>query len=181
MEIENTSYLGYDISFLTAMRLKQENRNLQKLLDMITRQERRTLETHAYLRQQTQLDLENRIQRRSTNFAHIVKTMGKRNSISLARRESLNIVHGQNGRLWNVATGTYVVGIRQTFAKRRTSTDRSVLPLLSSSIETQEGKGLANAHSGNIKHSDGLNYLGTIHNAKAQYRHVSALVAHLQK
>lgn len=109
---ENDFYGANDLSFLTTMRMKQEKRNLEVYLRFLERQKRRSLEMYEYQKEQTELDLEERVKLKSSYLSELCNTIGKKESIAISRRESLNVLRAHNGRTWNMATGTYHVKTR---------------------------------------------------------------------
>lgn len=110
---DSEEYHGNDVSFLVTMRMKQEKRNLEVYLRFLERQRRRSLEMYEYQREQTKLDLEERVKLKSSYLSDLCFTKGKKESIAISRRESLNVLRAHNGRTWNMATGTYHVKSRR--------------------------------------------------------------------
>lgn len=108
----------YGISFLTSMRLKQERRNLVKVLNQLEKQRKKSLEMFEYVREQTEIDLEQRVKKRSTSLSELSRIKGKKESIAISRRESLNVLRARNGCVWNNALG------RPTYGKRDSSSQK---------------------------------------------------------
>ena len=106
-------YYGNDLSFLTSLRMRQEQKNLDNYLRSLEKQKRRSLEMYTYQREQTELDLEERVKLKSSYLSELLNTNGKKESIAISRRESLNVLRAHNGRTWNMATGTYHVKTRR--------------------------------------------------------------------
>lgn len=99
------AYRHYDVSFLVALRLKQESRNLKKILAQIDKAKKKSLEMFEYEREQTEIDLEERIKKRSTPLGELHRTKGRKESISISRRESLEVVRAHTKYVWNNAHG----------------------------------------------------------------------------
>lgn len=110
----------YDISFLTTMRLKQEQKNLNKVLKQLEKQRKKSLEMFQYEREQTEIDLEQRVLKRSTSLSELSRIKGKKESIAISRRESLNVLRAHNGYVWNNALG------RPTYGKMKSATPEPV-------------------------------------------------------
>lgn len=116
----------YDISFRTTLRLKQEQRNLVKVLKQLERQRRRSLEMFQYEREQTELDLEQRVKKRSTPLSVLARTKGKKEAIEMSRRESLNVVRMNNQRVWNNALERPTYGAEESISQKpATGKDRT--------------------------------------------------------
>lgn len=115
----DTDWHRYDVSFLTTMRLKQEQKNLNKVLKQLERQRKKSLEMFQYQREQTEIDLQQRVLKRSTSLSELSRTKGKKESIAISRRESLNVLRAHNGSVWNNALG------RPTYGKMKSVSQES--------------------------------------------------------
>lgn len=109
LDDQDKDFYGNDISFLTSLRIKQEKKNLEKYLRFLERQRRRSLEMYEYQKEQTELDLQERVKLKSSYFADLWNINDKKKAIAVSRRESLNVIRAHNGRTWNMATNTYHV------------------------------------------------------------------------
>lgn len=98
-----------DLSLITTMRIKQEKRNLDLILRKLDRQRRKCLDFYQNEREQTVLYLEKQVKHRSTALSELLEHTGKKESIAISRRESLNVIRGHAGCIWNVANMTYVI------------------------------------------------------------------------
>lgn len=114
-KLDETEWHQHDISFLTSMRMKQEQRNLERVLDQLERQRKRSLEIFEYEKEQTEIDLEQRVRKKSTALSELARKRGDKESIAISRRESLNVLRQHNGIVWNNALGrpTYGTSRRQ--------------------------------------------------------------------
>ncbi|KAH3721330.1 hypothetical protein DPMN_064251 [Dreissena polymorpha] len=87
--------------------MRQEQKNLEKYLKILSKQRQRALDLCDYQMEQTELDLEQRIKKCSTQLSELSSRTGLKEGIALARRESLGVLHLYDGRTWNMATKTY--------------------------------------------------------------------------
>ncbi|KAL4223914.1 hypothetical protein ACF0H5_017376 [Mactra antiquata] len=122
----------FDISLLLARRLKQEKRNLKKVLAQIDKAQKKSLEMFEYEREQTKHDLEERIKKKSTSFKELQRSRGRRESITESRKECLEIVRAHTRYVWNNAYSlpTYSKKKNTLEEQKKESAGNNQLPVL---------------------------------------------------